>query len=126
MNKKLLSVYFINIIGDHSMDQNTLDGLKKEYIKSIPKKIKYLEDLIDMMKEKKDQETLKNFRFEVHKLAGNAGTYGFSKVSQLCKAQEQLLIPYIESFSSSMMSQSFFLNLDQFIEKIKKGFLCDS
>ena len=67
------------------MDPQAFKKLFEEYRKSIPEKIKAMRDAAIKLKEKFSQEDLTALRFIVHKTAGNAGTFGYPKVSDLCK-----------------------------------------
>ena len=62
--------------------------LLTEYKKTIPSKIENLESLIRHLKEKKNLESLNSLRAEIHKMTGNSGSYGFLKVSELCKSMD--------------------------------------
>jgi len=60
--------------------------LLQGYIASILDKIYLLEEMITKYNGSKEEcEPLKKF---IHKLAGNSGSYGYLKVSQLCKQME--------------------------------------
>jgi HPt (histidine-containing phosphotransfer) domain-containing protein len=104
------------------MDQAGWEAILNDYKKSIPEKIATLKGQITSLDKEHSLQALKTLRLEVHKLAGNAGTYGFAEVSKLCIALEKKLIPLIESFSETALNKDLFQQLDTFLEEIQKGF----
>lgn len=62
--------------------------LLKTYQDSIPQKLEEIDHLIKKMQSSFDLQTLKELKFLVHKLAGSAGTYGYTEVSDICKELE--------------------------------------
>ena len=102
--------------------KDVLSQLQHEYEETISQKIQLLSDLIEALKQKKDTDSLTALRGEVHKIAGNAGSFGFGEVSALCKEMEQELVKRIEHFSPSACEEDFLNSLDQFLDKIKAHF----
>ncbi len=80
--------------------------LLNEYKKSIPQKLKAIQNLIEQAKQNPLSETLDSLCFAVHKLAGSAGTYGYSEASQLCKELAQKIMN-----KDKLDLDTFFLNL---------------
>lgn len=99
------------------LDSSPLEALKAEYTRSIPQKISRLETDLANLRENINEENLKALRFDVHKLAGNSGTYGFVNCSAICKEFEKDLMLKLEQINSSM-DKSVWLN--DFQEQIKK------
>ena len=91
--------------------------MQKHYTETIPKKLGELKTLIDAIHTTISMDTLTNLRLAVHKIAGSAGTYGYWRVSQLCKKLELDLLSKINQGSS--ISD---LNLDLFLKQIQEGF----
>jgi HPt (histidine-containing phosphotransfer) domain-containing protein len=97
--------------------------LLTEYKKTISSKIENLESLIQNLKQKKNLESLNFLRAEIHKLTGNSGSYGFLKVSELCKFMDLDLQIKIKNFSPTLLTDAWFEELDLFIIQVKKAFL---
>ena len=102
--------------------KDVLKELQQEYEESIPQKVQLLSDLIDQVKKEKNKESLTALRGEAHKIAGNAGSFGFGEVSALCKEMDQKLVREIESFSPSIFSKAFIDSLDLFLTEVKAHF----
>lgn len=93
-----------------------------EYRKKLPAKLKLLSELVEKLKEKYELDTLDQFRREVHKIAGSAGTYGFTEASELCQKLEADLIPLIKNFHHTKPKKEWLHSLDDFLEKMEKAF----
>lgn len=78
------------------MESPSLDSylikLKEQYKKTIPEKLSRVKQLIGDLQKQPSKDSLSALRAEVHKIAGNAGTYGYHEVSALCKDFESHLI----------------------------------
>ncbi len=94
----------------------------REYRETIPEKIRVLTGLIDKLKEKIDLETLKEFRMQIHKIAGSAGTYGFKTVSTLCREFEKELIEKVEHFEERPGEKSWISGFETHFNRIKEAF----
>lgn len=82
------------------MAANTIPAsLLKAYRASIPHKLDTLAALVRQSQSPVDVKSFEDLRMAVHKLAGSAGTYGFTEVSEICKTWEQFLInpPHIHN-----------------------------
>lgn len=104
------------------MDKKILESLKEEYDKGIPLKLDRVRGLIDSLGRNWSKEDLTALRFEIHKMAGSAGTYGYENVSELSKLTEQIILEELDHFDSATINKELFLKLDPFFESIKKGF----
>lgn len=102
--------------------KDVLNQLQQEYEESIPLKVQLLSDLIEQVKKEKSKESLASLREEVHKIAGNAGSFGFGEVSALCKEMDQKLVREIGNFSPSLFSEAFISSLDLFLNEVKAHF----
>lgn len=96
--------------------------LVTEYRTTIPAKLDVLKNLISELKISKSIESMQELRHAVHKMAGNAGTYGFMKVSENCKILDIRLQAMIESFSQDQITSAWLSSLDTFLQKISKDF----
>lgn len=103
------------------MDKKVFDALVEEYRKTIPQKVEQIENQMGDLKKLKTLEALKALRFSVHKFAGSAGTYGYSEISALCKAQELELNALIETFDEKALTDPFFTKLSDFFNQLKAG-----
>ncbi len=104
------------------MENKILEELTRQYKEGIPGKIHKIESLIQSFNQSWTRDSLKDLRIEIHKLAGNAGTYGYPSVSALCKKLDQELIPYIETLGSEHKNQPPFNSLDDFFKQLKEIF----
>lgn len=95
--------------------------LQKEYTRTIPEKLACLEQLIQEVRRNLCAETLTALRFEIHKMAGNAGTYGYPRTGNICKQFDVVLIQKIESIQHSPGNPDWIPELEAYLEKIKKG-----
>lgn len=98
------------------------ESLLKEYNASIPRKIQALQNLIDEMRGSIQESSLKSLRSEVHKLAGNAGTYGYMEVSNICKEFEQLLIKRLQDFADNKNNPNTVAEFDAYLKNITNAF----
>jgi HPt (histidine-containing phosphotransfer) domain-containing protein len=99
-----------------------LEKLEEEYKNSIPEKIDSLQKHIENLRQAMNEETLKTLRIEVHKIAGTAGSFGFSQVSKICKEFEQDLIQKMKEFPSFHGNSQWITDLDNYLIKVRKGF----
>lgn len=98
---------------ESGLPQEVFDKLLKEYQKTIPERLTALRNAIRALREEKNQKKVEEARFLVHKMAGNAGTFGYKKVSELCKTWDQKLATIkVEELNVAEL-ESFF----QLIEK---------
>jgi HPt (histidine-containing phosphotransfer) domain-containing protein len=96
--------------------------LQQEYQNSIPGKLDSIKQLINAVKKSPDVTTLSALRAAVHKLAGNAGTYGYMEVSDTCRQWERELLQKINEPNAIKLSSEWISELDLYHEKIKNGF----
>lgn len=101
------------------------DAMKKlveEYKKTIPEKIQTMKGALAKLKTNYNKEDLTALRFVVHKTAGSAGTYGYQKVTDLCKTWDAKLTPMVNDFKPEKPPETFFQELEQFINDVEKEF----
>lgn len=100
---------------------NKLKDIKRQYESTIPQKLKLLEDLMNALQQHPDALHLKELKDAVHKIAGSAGSYGFSPVSTLCKEVD---LQISERLANGLLTDSKWLSsLDVYLKKIKVNFL---
>lgn len=104
------------------MDPETFKRLLEDYKKSIPEKLSTMKVALQKLKEKFNLEDLTALRFVIHKTAGNAGTFGYPKVSDLCKTWDAKLTPMVESQAEAAPNAQFFEEIQAFISEIEKEF----
>lgn len=93
-----------------------------DYRNTIPSKLTQLQQLIDAIHQNASAETLQALRLLVHKLAGNAGTYGYMDVTILCKKLDLELLKNIEEFNQGKTNPVFETGLESYLEQIRKGY----
>lgn len=112
------------------MDGNNPGGLPPEifekllveYKKSLPGRLDAIRKAIDDLKREGSKQNLGAFRFLVHKMAGNAGTFGFGRVTELCRAWEGRVVQMEETFPNCCMDPPFFNELEAFFKSIEEEF----
>lgn len=102
-----------------------LEKIYAEYRASVPEKLKLLEDLIIEVKKTGSEDTLKQLRMQIHKITGNAGTYGFTNVSEICKEFTTILHKKTETINQSKTDPTWGDDFDIYLKKIKEGFFND-
>ncbi|MCH9613084.1 MAG: hypothetical protein S4CHLAM102_15880 [Chlamydiia bacterium] len=78
------------------MDPNIDKELQEAYSQTVPEKLQNIRDCIEAIKQHVDDETLSAMRNCVHKIAGSAGTYGYTEVSQECRSMEECIVDALE------------------------------
>lgn len=73
------------------LPKDYLHEIKESYKKSISDKINHFELLIDELIKTPSKESFSALAAEAHKIAGSAGSYGYPKVSILCRELENNL-----------------------------------
>jgi DNA-binding response OmpR family regulator len=104
------------------LPEKLLSDIKLEYQNSIPDKLERLEKMILAIQKNLTLENLENFKREIHKIAGSAGSYGYSKVTDLCKQMEEEVTEQIELFKINSYAASWDMKLDDFFTQIKFHF----
>lgn len=66
--------------------------LKKAYDQSITQKIVRIEELVGDIKANPNLDSIKELKQEIHKIAGSAGSFGYPKVGELCRAWEAYFV----------------------------------
>lgn len=99
-----------------------LDELKQVYEKSIFDKLERIEKLIINLQNDPTVENIQDLKSEVHKIAGSSGSYGYPKVSKLCKDLELNLIQQIERSKEIPSDDKWLASLDDFFTKLKMCF----
>lgn len=93
--------------------------LLEDYRKAIPDKLDALQRLILAAQKSPAKEALEALRFAVHKLAGNASTYGFAAVSVICKKTE---LEIVEAINHLPPDPKWLANLTLFHSKVQEAF----
>ena len=99
--------------------------LKEEYCKTFPMKLERIRSLIDSLKKNWTKDNLDPLRFDIHKLAGSAGTYGYDKISEMSKVIEEYIIKELDHFDPLSINKELLIKLDQFFESLRQGFSCE-
>lgn len=96
--------------------------IQDQYRETIPEKEHLLKVLVDTLRQKCDVSTINALRYELHKIAGSAGVYGFAHVSKLCKQFDCLLKQKVELPIKDVQNTSWIGDCDAFLSQIKEGF----
>lgn len=98
--------------------KKALVELKKEYDKTIDQKISSLRELFHRLQKNPDQ--IQEFAALIHKISGSAGSYGYAKVSTLCK---NMVVEINQKIAAGTAQDSVWLStLQPFIENVKEAF----
>lgn len=97
------------------------EKLRKEYQDSIPIKIEKIQSIVNNFQKSDSLETLNELKFEIHKIAGSAGSFGYPNVSIICKEFEKDINQKIKNFSSSNI-HDWKLQFQDYLDKIRLGF----
>ncbi|PIS02234.1 MAG: hypothetical protein COT85_06795 [Chlamydiae bacterium CG10_big_fil_rev_8_21_14_0_10_42_34] len=96
--------------------------LLKKYKESLPERMNGFNHAIQLLKKNPSKENLTQVRFFVHKFAGNAGTYGYQTVTDLCKSWDAKLSEMMNQFPNCKLDESLFNELDALFKKIQEQF----
>lgn len=103
-------------------EEISFQNLILAYQASIPERLALLQGLFEEMKKKPNEKTLKALRLQIHKLAGNAGLYGYDEVSKICKDFDVVLGKDLLLFQEYANVEEWINKFSDYIEKIKKSF----
>lgn len=98
--------------------ENKLLKLKHKYDESLEQKISHLEQLARSAEQ--NPELIKDLKFEIHKIAGSAGSFGYGSVSNLCKAMELEIHNRLNAQTHN--DAQWLASLKGFIDRVKEGF----
>ena len=104
------------------LSSDILKQFTEEYKLTVPEKLEKIQQLIDQLREKIDEENLKVLRMHIHKIAGSAGTYGFTTVSEVCIRFEKDLLEKLEKLNEVKGDSAWIESFEAYLEKIKQGF----
>ena len=96
--------------------------IKEEYLQKIPEKIQAVEQLIQALHKDPSEKMLSDLRGIVHKIAGTAATFGFEKVTQLCKSWDLKLTKFLEPSTGKPDIKDLISELDRFLIELKNAF----
>lgn len=92
---------------------------RERYDEKLPAKLTLLDQLLSQFKVQFDQEVLRSFRIEIHKIAGGAGTVGYNEASEIAKAFDQDLQNKLEHFPPD---PSCIVEFEQSLKRLKSSF----
>lgn len=107
---------------DNGLPPEVFERLLAKYRESIPDRLKAISEAIEMLKREPSGEALAALRFLVHKMAGNAGTFGYEGVTRLCRIWETKLSTMAKEYPNCKVDISFFSELEAFFKKIREEF----
>ncbi|WP_198284638.1 EAL domain-containing response regulator [Beggiatoa alba] len=76
--------------------QETLLALREEYARQLPQTIADLVKSEEIIKKQWNKEDLRQFQQKVHRVAGNAGSFGFLSLSQTARVLDTFLVEILE------------------------------
>lgn len=105
-----------------ALPSSMMERLQNEYRLTIPEKIRTLRQTAIQIETEISEESLKNLRLLVHKMAGSSGTYGFPDTCRLCKQFEAEILADINTFSQSGGRADWVRKYRSRIDEIEKQF----
>ncbi|MCE2983775.1 MAG: response regulator [Parachlamydia sp.] len=103
-------------------EEKLYEDLMTRYNSLIPEKIERLEEQILNIQKKPSIDHLTVFKNEIHKIAGSAGSYGYLRVTQLCREMEKSAVEQIELAEKDLVSSEWLDSLDEFFTQMKLNF----
>lgn len=108
------------------MNPNDLDGISPEeftklqelYLSKLPERLEKMHSAIEELRKNLSKENIQALQFLIHKMAGNAGTFGYPEVSQLCKEWDLKLA----QAGKQPQPEISFEDLDRFFAALQKTF----
>jgi len=91
---------------------NILEDLKLQYYHTKLEKVKRIKKICEHLLVVKSLEAANDLKKEMHKIAGNAGSYGFDTLSKIARDMEILLEKQIRLNDISLFNKEF---LNQFL-----------
>ena len=107
---------------NEGFSDDILPDLKANYQKTIFDKLERLEKMILSIQKHPSSTHLKTLKEEIHKIAGSSGSYGYLKVSELCKNLELELEMQMNSEYLGEFHRKWLASLDNFFTQIKLYF----
>lgn len=98
------------------------EELKKEYIAQIPGKMKQLQDDFSKLKQNPSIEALKPVRMVIHKTAGTAGSFGYSQVTDICRAMDSKLTSIIDENAQDKINAQLISEIESCIKNVNDQF----
>jgi DNA-binding response OmpR family regulator/HPt (histidine-containing phosphotransfer) domain-containing protein len=95
-----------------------LQVLKNKYDQTIETKLRLLSDL--QVQSLTNPEAIKDFKIEIHKISGTAGSFGYDLASQHAKAMESEINKKLED--GSYKDVEWLNQIPDFIQKLKNDF----
>lgn len=120
VQKLLRDLCYISSL-ERPVPESFLAEIKEDYRKSIYDKISRLEKSILAVQNNPTYEELEALNVDIHKIAGSAGSYGYPRVGELCKALEDEIAQQIAALPTPP-SQAWLATLDEFFTQVKKNF----
>ncbi|MBP7562938.1 MAG: response regulator [Candidatus Cloacimonetes bacterium] len=98
---------------------NILEDLKLQYYHTKLEKVKRIKKICEHLLVVKSLEAANDLKKEMHKIAGNAGSYGFDTLSKIAREMEILLEKQIRLNDISLFNKEF---LNQFLYQFANAF----
>jgi DNA-binding response OmpR family regulator len=111
---------FKNKKNNGSNQEGDFNNLILHYQKTIPEKIEKMTHLIEGVFHHMDSPTVDALKQEVHKIGGNAGSFGFHYVTKICKELEHQLDLFLKKSIKPEVNVKNLLS--SFLSDLKYGF----
>ncbi len=109
-------------LSEEAISDNFLAEITERYQRSISDKLERLEKMILAIQKTPTSEHIQAFKMEIHKIAGSSGSYGYPRVSELCKEMEKNLAEKMELAKLGKLPPAWLISLDEFFTQIKLNF----
>lgn len=119
--KEMYSIFksIIDPENKEELDDLLLD-LKIDYDATIFEKLEKLEKLLRILDKDRNRENLENFKAEIHKITGTAGSYGYGEVTKSGRECDQKIIKRLKE--KATIEQEHIDEYKLAFRKIKLGF----
>lgn len=107
---------------DNGLPPGEFERLVQKYRASIPSKLQEIQQALEELEKNKTKEDLQNLRMLVHKIAGNAGTFGYGRVSELCRGMDVALSQMLKGDLALQLHPKFFSDFKAFFTHMKNEF----
>lgn len=108
-------------MGDQPEFSENLKKIKEEYLKNLPGIFEEMKGHIESLKNAPNLDVLTKLRFHVHKIAGNAGTFGYQKATDLCKPWDARLSEIMNAYEDQKVKDQY-PNLEIFLNELRAIF----
>ena len=106
-----------------SLVVDAFSHIMNDYRSSIPNRLELFQELINEIRKNPREETLKELRLQVHKLAGHAGLYGYENVGIICKELDEIIVSNVDDINKIRNDENFVSKCQAALTQIKEDYV---